>query len=222
MAGCGISSMRRSGSCASRCASASGCSRTRRISSSRSSCASRSIAVRGASRWQIGVGLALYDLLSVGQVVAEQAAVRARRAARRRCRGSIPTGSSAGRATTTRRCGIRSGSSSRTCAMPSTTEPCSRRTRASRAFESSAAARPESTGNRRSGSGGARAPLIVNAAGPWVDEVLGPIQHTRLIGGTKGSHIVVPPFPARRASASTSKQAPITGRSSSCRGTSCS
>jgi glycerol-3-phosphate dehydrogenase len=45
------------------------------------------------------------------------------------------------------------------------------------------------------GSGGANAPLIVNAAGPWVDEVLGPIRHTRLIGGTKGSHIVVPPFP---------------------------
>jgi glycerol-3-phosphate dehydrogenase len=45
------------------------------------------------------------------------------------------------------------------------------------------------------GSGGARAPLIVNAAGPWVDDVLGPIKHTRLIGGTKGSHIVVPPFP---------------------------
>src|SRR6185436_2440792 len=44
------------------------------------------------------------------------------------------------------------------------------------------------------GQGGARAPLIVNAAGPWVDEVLGPIRHTRLIGGTKGSHIVVPPF----------------------------
>ncbi len=44
------------------------------------------------------------------------------------------------------------------------------------------------------GSGGARAPLIVNAAGPWVDEVLGPIRHTRLIGGTKGSHIVVPRF----------------------------
>jgi glycerol-3-phosphate dehydrogenase len=44
------------------------------------------------------------------------------------------------------------------------------------------------------GLGGARAPLIVNAAGPWVDEVLGPIRHTRLIGGTKGSHIVVPPF----------------------------
>jgi len=44
------------------------------------------------------------------------------------------------------------------------------------------------------GPGGARAPLIVNAAGPWVDDVLGKIQHTRLIGGTKGSHIVVPPF----------------------------
>jgi len=44
------------------------------------------------------------------------------------------------------------------------------------------------------GRGGASAPLIVNAAGPWVDEVLGPIRHTRLIGGTKGSHIVVPPF----------------------------
>jgi glycerol-3-phosphate dehydrogenase len=44
------------------------------------------------------------------------------------------------------------------------------------------------------GHGGARAPLIINAAGPWVDEVLGPIRHTRLIGGTKGSHIVVPAF----------------------------
>ena len=46
-----------------------------------------------------------------------------------------------------------------------------------------------------SGPRAASAPLIVNAAGPWVDEVLGPIQHTRLIGGTKGSHIVVPSFP---------------------------
>ena len=44
------------------------------------------------------------------------------------------------------------------------------------------------------GPGGARAPLVVNAAGPWVDEVLGPIRHTRLIGATKGSHIVVPAF----------------------------
>jgi glycerol-3-phosphate dehydrogenase len=42
--------------------------------------------------------------------------------------------------------------------------------------------------------GGAAAALIVNAAGPWVDEVLGPIAHTRLLGGTKGSHIIVPAF----------------------------
>jgi glycerol-3-phosphate dehydrogenase len=45
------------------------------------------------------------------------------------------------------------------------------------------------------GAGSARASVIVNAAGPWVDEVLGPIQHTRLLGGTKGSHIIVPAFP---------------------------
>jgi glycerol-3-phosphate dehydrogenase len=43
--------------------------------------------------------------------------------------------------------------------------------------------------------GSAAAALVVNAAGPWVDEVLGPIKHTRLIGGTKGSHLIVPPFP---------------------------
>jgi glycerol-3-phosphate dehydrogenase len=42
--------------------------------------------------------------------------------------------------------------------------------------------------------GSARAPLIVNAAGPWVDEVLGEIHHTQLLGGTKGSHIVVSRF----------------------------
>ena len=70
-------------------------------------------------------------------------------------------------------------------------------------------------------AGGAAAPLIVNAAGPWVDEVLGPIQHTRLLGGTKGSHIIVSRFPARRARASTWKPARTGGRSSSCRGTTC-
>lgn len=43
-------------------------------------------------------------------------------------------------------------------------------------------------------AGGAAARLIVNAAGPWVDEVLGEIRHTRLIGGTKGSHLIVPRF----------------------------
>jgi glycerol-3-phosphate dehydrogenase len=42
------------------------------------------------------------------------------------------------------------------------------------------------------------APVVVNVAGPWVDEVLagGHLdQPSRLIGGTKGSHIVVDPFP---------------------------
>jgi len=44
-------------------------------------------------------------------------------------------------------------------------------------------------------AGGAHARVIVNAAGPWVDEVLGEVPHTRLIGGTKGSHLIAPPFP---------------------------
>ncbi|HEX8071847.1 MAG TPA: glycerol-3-phosphate dehydrogenase [Pyrinomonadaceae bacterium] len=44
----------------------------------------------------------------------------------------------------------------------------------------------------------ARAPVVVNAAGPWVDEVAGLAGDTwpRMIGGTKGSHIVVAPFAA--------------------------
>src|SRR5436305_1534438 len=43
----------------------------------------------------------------------------------------------------------------------------------------------------------ARARVVLNVAGPWVDEVLGGTGGTgeRLIGGTKGSHIVVRPFP---------------------------
>jgi len=43
----------------------------------------------------------------------------------------------------------------------------------------------------------ARGGLVVNAAGPWVDEVLGgdAVPDQRLIGGTKGSHLVVEPFP---------------------------
>ena len=38
-----------------------------------------------------------------------------------------------------------------------------------------------------------KADFVVNAAGPWVDELLS--SDERLIGGTKGSHIVVAPFP---------------------------
>jgi glycerol-3-phosphate dehydrogenase len=41
-----------------------------------------------------------------------------------------------------------------------------------------------------------RARLTVNAAGPWIDQVLdGQITSRRLNGGTKGSHVVVDPFP---------------------------
>ena len=43
----------------------------------------------------------------------------------------------------------------------------------------------------------ARGALVVNAAGPWVDAVLGELATPEqpLIGGTKGSHLVVEPFP---------------------------
>jgi glycerol-3-phosphate dehydrogenase len=40
----------------------------------------------------------------------------------------------------------------------------------------------------------AQAPLTINAAGPWVDELAGAVGAERLIGGTKGSHLVVAPF----------------------------
>ncbi len=55
------------------------------------------------------------------------------------------------------------------------------------------------------GDGGvfeARAPVTINVAGPWVDRVLAggeapeeAARLARLVGGTKGSHIVVDPFP---------------------------
>src|SRR5215210_3783478 len=43
----------------------------------------------------------------------------------------------------------------------------------------------------------AQAPVTANVAGPWVDEVLAGVKgHTkRMMGGTKGSHFVVDPFP---------------------------
>ena len=47
----------------------------------------------------------------------------------------------------------------------------------------------------------ARAAVTVNAAGPWVDRVLGTRGMRRLIGGTRGSHIVVDPFPGAPRSA---------------------
>jgi glycerol-3-phosphate dehydrogenase len=49
----------------------------------------------------------------------------------------------------------------------------------------------------------ARARVVINAAGPWVDQLLerAPVESVRLIGGTKGSHIVVPPFSGASKSA---------------------
>jgi glycerol-3-phosphate dehydrogenase len=43
----------------------------------------------------------------------------------------------------------------------------------------------------------ASAAVVINAAGPWIDQVLerAPVNSPKLIGGTKGSHLVVPPFP---------------------------
>lgn len=45
--------------------------------------------------------------------------------------------------------------------------------------------------------------IVINAAGPWIDQVLDqlPVESPKLIGGTKGSHVVVPPFPGAPANA---------------------
>ena len=49
----------------------------------------------------------------------------------------------------------------------------------------------------------ARGTIVINAAGPWVDQLLArvPAEGPKLIGGTKGSHIVVPKFPGAPATA---------------------
>ncbi|MGH9969417.1 MAG: glycerol-3-phosphate dehydrogenase [Pyrinomonadaceae bacterium] len=49
----------------------------------------------------------------------------------------------------------------------------------------------------------AKGRIVVNASGPWVDQVLASTgkQPARLIGGTKGSHLVVGPFPGASSTA---------------------
>jgi glycerol-3-phosphate dehydrogenase len=49
-------------------------------------------------------------------------------------------------------------------------------------------------------TGSACAAVVVNAAGPWVDSVLGS-EAAPLLGGTKGSHLVVAPFPGAPSAA---------------------
>ncbi len=50
-------------------------------------------------------------------------------------------------------------------------------------------------GARLDGGEEIRADIVVNVAGPWVDAVLGEAAERPLIGGTKGSHLVVDRFP---------------------------
>ena len=40
-----------------------------------------------------------------------------------------------------------------------------------------------------------RAKVVINAAGPWVDDADAGLGLDRMIGGTKGTHIIVDPFP---------------------------
>jgi glycerol-3-phosphate dehydrogenase len=49
----------------------------------------------------------------------------------------------------------------------------------------------------------AHADIVINAAGPWIDQVLAESNagNPRLIGGTKGSHLIVAPFPGSPATA---------------------
>ena len=47
----------------------------------------------------------------------------------------------------------------------------------------------------------AEASVIINAAGPWIDLVLKSVKSPRLIGGTKGCHIIVGPFEGAPANA---------------------
>lgn len=69
--------------------------------------------------------------------------------------------------------------------------------------EGSGASGVEFTDVLEGGTYTASAHVIVNVAGPWVDEMLAQlgISSTRLIGGTKGSHLIVEPFPGAPADA---------------------
>ena len=59
-----------------------------------------------------------------------------------------------------------------------------------------------------------RAPVTLNVAGPWVDEVLRQMDYAeeRMIGGTKGSHLVVDPFPGAPAGEALYAEARTNGR----------
>ena len=151
---------------------------------------------RGARRrrWQIGVGLGLYDLLAVGQSVPKRR-MFGREELLARLPGLNPDGLVGGasyydaQVRFPERLVIENVRDA--VAHGATVKTYTRVTR----VRIDAGRVTGVEWQSAAGSGGARARIVVNAAGPWVDEVLGPIQHTRLLGGTKGSHIIVPPFP---------------------------
>ncbi|MFG3708363.1 glycerol-3-phosphate dehydrogenase/oxidase [Micromonospora sp. NPDC047670] len=50
--------------------------------------------------------------------------------------------------------------------------------------------------NQSGRAGEIRGRVTINAAGPWIDRILdGQVESGRLNGGTKGSHIIIDPFP---------------------------
>jgi len=150
---------------------------------------------RGAKRgrWQIGLGLALYDLLAVGQSVPKRQ-MFGRDDMLTRLPGLNPDGLLGGasyydaQVRFPERLVIENVRDA--VAHGAVVKTYTRVTRVRVEAGHVAGIDWQSP----AGNGGARARLVVNAAGPWVDEVLGPIQHTRLLGGTKGSHIIVPMF----------------------------
>ena len=72
-----------------------------------------------------------------------------------------------------------------------------------RALTSSEDGRPTASKDASTGRHSASAAIVINAAGPWVDQLLQESDRRapRLIGGTKGSHLIVAPFPGAPATA---------------------
>lgn len=68
-------------------------------------------------------------------------------------------------------------------------------------IESGSVCGVECTGLLDGASDAVRGQIVVNAAGPWADQVLAGLELKPMIGGTKGSHLIVGPFPGAPSSA---------------------
>ncbi len=151
--------------------------------------------------WQIGVGLTLYDWLAIAAPLPGHSRL-SRDALLAACRASSAPSFSVVQITSTRRFVFPSGSSSR---MSSTRWPAAPCVATYADVRSVRVEERRVVGVEWRDAAGAevfaRAGAVVNAAGPWVDRVLGSLPHTRLIGGTKGSHLIVAPFPGRPSAA---------------------